>query len=241
MIEYFVIMILLALFAIMYGKIIFIIAKTEFFSVLVRKVMNYCCLSKSEIENSLLGVIYYLYPLCIIVIMCLVFKYPVYAWLYINVNDMLYIVIAIIAFISVMSAISGVATIISPKTNWINVISSTSWIVSVNVRKKWLKFVALVLGACCEEFFFRGLCFGLVYYLFPENPIWIALLFSSFLFGVQQSLFSSQKLGKLLFMMASIGLGLVAGCFMLYTNSILPSLIAHEFFVVFYFKKFDFK
>lgn len=241
MIKYFAVLILLTLLTVIYGKIIFVVANTKIFHVFVRRVMNYSCLSKIEIENSLLGVVYYIYPLCTIVIMSLIFRYPIYEWLFIKFHDVFYIFIAIMAFISVMSCVSGLPTIFSPKTDWVSVISNTSWIVSINTRKNSLKFIALVLGALCEELFFRGLCFGLLYYLFPKNFIWISLGFSSLLFGIQQSLFASQKHGKFIFMIASIALGLMAGCFMLYTNSILPSLVAHEFFVIFYFTRFDFK
>lgn len=241
MIKYVGFLLLLTVLAIVYGRIIFLVAKRKFFPVLVRKVMNYSTLSKEEIENSLLGIVYYVYPALAITCLCLIFRYPFYRWFQIRLQDTVYIPIAMLAFISVMSCVSGIAGVFSPKTNWVEVISNVSWIVSVNTRRNSLKFMALVLGAFVEELLFRGVCFGMVYYLFPQYSVWGTLIFSAVLFGVQQSLFASQKEGKFIFLLSGFSMGLLAGCFMLYTESIWPSLIAHECFVFFYFTRFGFK
>lgn len=241
MIAYVLLLVILSVLTIIYGTIVSFISKRKSFSKVVRKLMNYSNLSKDELANSLLGLVYYLFPLILIITICSIFRYPIYKLFVLDMKYWVYILVSIIAFISLMSCISGLAEIFFPKTNWINVISNVSWIVSVNSRKPILKFFALVLGALFEEVFFRGVCFAMVYAIFPQYPAWIPLVISSLLFGIQQSLFVKNKKGIFIFMLSGFAAGLLGGSLIMYTNSILPSLIAHEFFVLFYFTQFDFK
>ena len=233
--------VLLLILSIMFGKIIFFISKRSFFPIIVRKVMNYSKLSKTELENTMLGILYYAFPILSITILCITYRYPVYRLFKIASVDIKYIPIAIIAYISLLSGISGIAGIFFPNTDWVNVISNVSWIESVNARNNKMKFLALILGAFVEEFFFRGICFAMLINKFPQYSVWIALIISSVLFGIEQILFIKDKKTMFIFMISGISVGLLGGVLILYTNSILPSLVAHEFFVFFYFSKFNFK
>lgn len=241
MIMYTFTIVLLSILAIMCGRIIFLVSKRKFFPVLVRKAMNYCNLSKTELENTMLGILYYVFPILCILVLCIAYRYPVYKMFWIAGVDIKYIPIAIIAYVSLLSGLSGLAGLFFPKTDWVNVISNVSWIQSVNTRNNTMKFFALVLGAFVEELFFRGICFSMVFYKFPQYSVWITLVISALLFGIEQSLFMKDKKSVFIFMLSSISMGILGSVLILYTNSILPSLVAHEFFVLFYFVNFNFK
>jgi membrane protease YdiL (CAAX protease family) len=241
MTSYVFLLVTLTILSIIYGGIVIFVSKRKIFPILVRKLMNYSSLSKDELSNSFLGLIYYFFPLLLIVILAFLFRFPIYKLFMLQSEYRVYILVSIIAFLSVLSCISGLAEIFFPKTNWLSVISNVSWIVSVNSRRPVLKFCALFLGAFFEEVFFRGICFALVYQTFPQYSIWIPLVISSLLFGIQQSLFVKSKKEVFIFMLTGIAMGLLGGLLFMYTNSLIPSLIAHEFFVLFYFVQFDFK
>lgn len=236
--KFIVLAIVLLSMAVVYGRILFWIEKYKKLNSLVRRLMNIIPWTFDEIRASLIGMVYYFVPLVFTLSLCIFFKFNLLKFFTIKLEFVPYILITIIGQLGVISMLSGSLTLVSSKVNWASEIGNISWISSIKSRNKLVAPFVPILGAFFEEVFFRGVVFLLVYNVFPEFGIIPPLILSILLFSLQQILFTENKNQAISMAFGSFGVATVACISIAYTASILPCVLAHQLFLVFYFGRF---
>lgn len=222
------------------GRILFWIDNTRMTDRITRRLMNYLSWDYEEIKASAVGVWYYLTPAAFIAVFCIVFDHNIFAYLRIDLQDLGYIPVTILAEMSVVTMVSGSLTLVSDRVDWTANIGNISWISSIQKRNKAVAPLVPLLGALVEECFFRGTLFLILYLHFEQLGFWGAALISGALFALEQALFTSRGSQCYSMILGSLGISFVACASVAYTGSFLPCLLAHECFLVFYFGKFKY-
>lgn len=220
------------------GRIMFWVDGKKFINRLSRKATEYISWDHGEIKASLIGIWYYIVPLVATAVFCITFRYNIFSYLYIKPEYLGYILLTILAEMSIVTMMSGSLTLFSPKADWAGDIGDISWIQSVHKRNKKVAPLVPILGAFVEETFFRGTVFLILYTEIPVMGMTGAAAVSGLLFTIEQALFTSSSRQCLSMVLASLGISFVACVSTAYTGSFLPCLLAHECFLVFYFGKF---
>lgn len=235
-----VLVLILTTLSVLFGRILFWIDKQRWVTSFTRKLMSRLDWNYEEIRASIVGCFYYLAPLIAIIILCIIFRFPLYRYMSIDMSYIAYIPITICGELSVVTMMSGCLTLISDRINWTKEIGNISWISSIQKRNPKVAVIAPMLGALVEELFFRGICFLMIYSLFTEiGYIW-PMIISTILFTLEQVLFTNNRKQGLSMVLGSIAIGIVGSISVIYTKSLLPSLLAHESFLIFYFGRFKY-
>src|SRR5699024_589015 len=123
--------------------------------------------------------------------------------------------------------------------NWVEEIQSIPWIESISYVPNNLGWIIPLVGAFCEETFYRGVVYILLRTVFPSLGIIIPIIISAVLFSIQQMLNTNTLNQCITMAIGSIAISII-GCLLVeLTGSFLPALVAHESFVIFYFKQLD--
>ena len=224
--------------AVVMGRILFWVDGSAIVTRLSRKAMGVISWDYEEIKASLIGIWYYIVPLCFIAGFCAVFRYNIFRYFYIAPEYLGYIPLTILAEMSIVTMMSGSLTLFSEKNDWAGDIGEISWIQSIRKRNKKVAPLVPLLGALFEETFFRGTIFMILYMNFPILGFAGAAAVSGILFALEQALFTSSGRQCLSMVLASLGISFVACVSTAYTGSFLPCLLAHECFLIFYFGRF---
>lgn len=224
--------------AVVMGRILFWVDGSAIVTRLSRKAMGVISWDYEEIKASLIGIWYYIVPLCFIAGFSAVFRYNIFRYFYIAPEYLGYIPLTILAEMSIVTMMSGSLTLFSEKNDWAGDIGEISWIQSIRKRNKKVAPLVPLLGALFEETFFRGTIFMILYMNFPILGFAGAAAVSGILFALEQALFTSSSRQCLSMVLASLGISFVACVSTAYTGSFLPCLLAHECFLVFYFGRF---
>ena len=232
---------MMTLWAVIMGRILFWIDKSRLMDHAAGKLMDIFPWQYEELKASLIGIWYYITPLLFIIASCFVYDFPIWNYFRISFDDLFLIPITMCAEISIITLLSGSLTLLSETVDWSQDIGNISWIQSIHKRNRRIAPFVPILGAFVEELFFRGTIFLILYINYYEIlGFWGATAVSAILFAVEQALFTDKKSQCLSMLLGSIGISLVACTSVAYTESILPCLLAHECFLVFYFGKFKY-
>lgn len=240
MYDYILLVALFTVMSVIMGRILFWIDGKKFINNFSRKLMDFIPWDYEEIKSSVIGAAYYITPLIFIVILCIVFDYNLLTFFMIDLQYLPYIAVTIFAELSVITMLSGCLTLFSSTANWTNEIGNISWITSIKKRNKLVAPLVPILGALFEETFFRGMVFMMLYTKYPEYGIVPPMVLSAVLFSVEQMLFTNNGKQGLSMFLGSMGISVVACISSAYTGSILPCVLAHQCFLVFYFGRFKF-
>lgn len=191
-----------------------------------------------EIQSSLIGLVYYLVPCLFIVALCVPYRFNIFSYFTLQPRDIPFVLLTILGELSVITMLSGCLTLVSQTTDWTKEIGNIAWIDSIRHRNKIIAPFVPVFGAFFEEVFFRGIVFLLVYVNFPEYGFLLPLFLSNILFALQQVLFTNNRKQALSMALGSVGIATVACTSIVYTASILPCLLSHITFLIFYFGRF---
>lgn len=220
------------------GRILFWLDNTAFINRISRRLLAFIPWDYEEIKSSFLGLWYYLLPLLFTVLFCATFSHPVFSFLFIHPHYLGFIPLTMLAEISVATLMSGCLTLFSDTCNWSREIGSISWIASIRKRNKMVAPLVPLLAAFVEELFFRGVIFLILYTRFPQLGLLGATAISTALFTAEQMLFTENPRQGLSMLLAPAGMSVVACLATAYTGSLLPALLAHETFLLFYFGRF---
>ncbi len=234
MAKYIVLCVIIVIATIVYGLILFWLDKCVFVNRLARKILTHSKWTYEEIRASLIGVVYYLFPLMILVPMFIIFRFDIFCYLLIKPSYLFYILLTILAEFSAVTLTSGLLTMFSEKTDWTNEIRNIVWIQSIKKRNPSVAPFVPLLGSLAEEFFFRGFIFLFMYTQFPQFGFVFPMLWSSILFALQQILFTKNSKQGLSMILGSVMINLIGCIAIVYTGSMLPGIIAHACFVFFY-------
>jgi hypothetical protein len=237
---YLLLLLILTLFAVFYGKILFLLSGNPTLKKLTRHIMRYSTLQYEQIRASLLGLFYYVTPAAFIAVLCIVYQFNIFQYFLMDVRYLPYLLIGILAELSVTAMLSGLFGIFSPKTDWVKEISSIPWIDSIKDRPPALAPLVPLLGSFFEECYFRGVVFLMVCIQYPQYG-WLApFILSAVLFSLQQMLYTNNSKQAFSMLLGSVGVSCVGCMLIMLTGSLLPALVAHQSFVLLYFQRFSF-
>lgn len=228
----------MAVCAVVMGRVLFWIDGTAFVNRCSRRLMGIIPWDFEEIKSSFIGIWYYILPLTFTAVFCIVFDHNIFSCFIMDPEDLWCIPVTIIGEMGVVTMMSGLLTLFSDKKDWAGEIGNISWIKSIRKRNKSVVFLVPVLGALVEEVFFRGTVFMIIFSEFQSAGSIGAFIVSGLLFTVEQVLFTGNGSQCLSMVFGSIGISFVACASAAYTGSILPCLLAHECFLIFYFGRF---
>lgn len=193
----------------------------------------------AQIHSFLLGLVYIVSFVISALVCSVIYKFNVFSYFPLGSQHIPYLFVGIMAELSLSGLIIACMFMFFPKINWVNQIENIPWIESIKYVPKGMGFLIPLVGAFCEEVFFRGYVYIILRNVFPEIGIVIALSVSALLFAIQQMLNTVNPIQGIGMMAGSIAIGAV-GCILIeLTNSLLPALIAHEAYVIFYFRQIE--
>lgn len=222
------------------GRLLFWIDNTKFINNTSRKLMDVIPWDYGEIKASVVGVFYYITPAVFMAAVSIPIGYNIFPYFLIKIEYLPYILITILGELSMITMLSGCLTLFSEKVNWQSEIGNISWIQSIQNRNPAVVPFVPLIAAFFEETFFRGTIFMILYLEFPETGPVFPIIVTAALFSFEQVLFTGNKSQGLSMILGSVGISVVACLSILYTGSILPCVLAHQFFLVFYFGKFKY-
>ncbi len=232
-------LILFTLMALLTGRIILSSVNTKYFRNLCFYVMSQTNEDHTTVESKLLGSFYVGSFLISMLVASLVFNFNLLPYFTIEMKYLPYIFIGILAELSLSGFLIAIAYFFAPKVQWNAEIGSIPWIDSIKNVADGKGFLIPLIGAFFEETLFRGYIYIILRTRFSELNFIIPMLISAGLFGFQQALNTTSRLQGISLVLGGLAVDSV-GCLLIeYTGSFLPALIAHEFFVVFYFSQLN--
>lgn len=228
------------LFSIIWGRGVLFLKKHGISRKISMWLMRYVMKPLSNIEDVLLNTYYNGVGLIGIIVFTLILNIPIFKLFTISSYNLKYIIIAPLA---VLSFANVIITLISP-------IFKSGKMTEAMMNVPWINFTSTVnpkigplipcVGALLEEIFFRGVVFYYSYYI-CDFSFFLALLFSMLLFGIQQGVFTTSITQFLLMFCGAIIVTTISSTVMMLSGSIIPALLAHEIFIIFYFSKMGFE
>ncbi|MBO4471193.1 MAG: CPBP family intramembrane metalloprotease [Clostridia bacterium] len=168
---------------------------------------------------------------------CVIFGISFCPSLFFGWDTLLFTVAGFILQLEISSVILLICSVFKSDTNWYRIISEINWVkVSFNLPRK-IRVLYPTSSALFEELFFRCSVFLVLVTHFNWVPLPVSMLIVTFLFIIEQVV-CTQKFKQAVAISAGAVAISLAGCLMIaVTGSILPAIICHELYVVFYLKK----
>lgn len=228
------------LFSIIWGRVILFNSDKDYINKLTFFIMRFSRAQKIHIHSLILGMCYFGTFIVGSIIFSVLYRVNVFKYFLIKPEFIPFIFIGIFAEISVSNMVMFVVSSLINKVDWVGEIKEIPWIDAISrMPEKYGPFVPL-LGAFFEEFFYRGVLFLILINVYPQIGLVASIAIPSVLFALQQML-NSQSIPQAITMaIGSISVSIIGCLLFLHTNSFLPALIAHESFVIFYFRQMGF-
>ena len=216
-----------------WSKVLFC-KRTRFENTLTIYLVTVSRLSEREAHALLKSFAYYCYGIIASLILLYCFDIDVISMFTIDKKIVTMILLGTMAELSTIRLFTSLYAITHSNVDISNEIREVSWIEGISkLPHKFIPF-APIGGAFVEEFFFRGSLL-MIFIQKMSIPPYISLLVITALFAYEQLLFLKTSVQKIIIGSASVGISLMGGLLILYTGSLLPAMIAHASFVMFYF------
>lgn len=214
------------------------IDRRRWFASLVRRAMNRIPWTFTQVEASAVGAVYYLLPLVFVIAVGLVTGVNAFAFLPMDPALAGVVVITILAELAVNTMSSTVLAVARPSIDWLTVIGEVPWVSGLRDRHPRVAPFVTPTSAFFEELFFRGVVFGVTWTLFPQYGLLLPIALSAVLFAAEQAMFCTSAAQAAAMAMGGLGISVVSCTAFACTGSLLPSVLAHQAFLVFYMGKF---
>lgn len=226
-------------FSVIWGKSVDGLAKSKIVTKLALRLMNYFRAPLDKIKFFVIWFSYIFISLSGTITCCIVYNINLLDFLFSdNVGDiLLYAFIGFVFQFEISSVLLLIFSLLKSDTNWYKIVSEINWVkVSFNLPRK-IRVLYPTSAALFEELFFRCSIFLVLLLRYDWVPLPISMLIVAALFIVEQVV-CTQKFKQAIAMSAgSLAISL-AGCLMIViTGSIIPAIICHEMYVIFYMKK----
>lgn len=185
--------------------------------------------------SSIMAFIYYLGAILGILVIFLLYGKNIISYLYIDSGYIYFIVIGSLAEISLTGLINGFFNAFAKEAgiNTIDEIRKIKWITGISLMPKWSMSLVAAFGGFFEEIIFRGV-FMIVTINQYHIAAWIAIILSVMLFLYHQIIQLDTPTQKCIIGSASVIISVVGALMVVHTGSILPAVLAHTSFVIFY-------
>ena len=226
-------------FSVIWGKSVDGLAKSKIVTTLALRLMNYFRAPLDKIKFFVIWFSYIFISLSGTITCCIVYNINLLDFLFSdNVGDiLLYAFIGFVFQFEISSVLLLIFSLLKSDTNWYKIVSEINWVkVSFNLPRK-IRVLYPTSAALFEELYFRCSIFLVLLLRYDWVPLPISMLIVAALFIVEQVV-CTQKFKQAIAMSAgSLAISL-AGCLMIViTGSIIPAIICHEMYVIFYMKK----
>lgn len=185
--------------------------------------------------SSIMAFIYYSVAILGIVVIFLLYNENIIRYLYIDPVYIYFIVIGSLAEISITGIVNGFVSAFAKEAgiNTIDEIRKIKWITGISLMPKWSMSLIAAFGGFFEEIIFRGV-FMIVAINQYHMAAWIAIVLSVILFLYHQIIQLDTPTQMCIIGSASLIISIIGALMVVYTGSILPAVIAHTSFVIFY-------
>lgn len=238
-IELGIFLVTITLFSVLWGRSVDGLAKSKIINKFALHLMNYFRAPLDKIKFFVIWFAYILISLSGTVVLCFIYEINLFRHLISSsfYDIILYTFVGFIFQFELSAVLLLIFSILKTDTNWYRIVSEINWVkVSFNLPRK-IRILYPTSAALFEELFFRCSIFLILLTRFNWLPLPLMMLIVSALFIVEQVV-CTQKLKQSIAMSAgSLAISL-SGCLMIViTGSILPAIICHEMYVIFYLKK----
>lgn len=230
----------LFVFSVIWGRGILFMRKHGISKKAAMWLMRYIMQPFSVIEDVLLNLYYNGVGLIGILCFSLLLHVPLGKLFTISWENCRYIVIAPLAVLSFANIFITVITPVFKGDRMVKAMMDVPWIQFTSRLNPKIGPLIPLVGAFLEEIFFRGVVFYYAYYV-CRLPFGVALLISLLLFGLQQGLFTENLMQFFMLLFGTLIVTVVSSAVMVLSSSVIPALLAHEIFVIFYFRKMGFE
>lgn len=238
-IELIIFLFVVAVFSVLWGKSVDGLAKSKIVNKFSLYLMNYFRNPLDKIKFFVIWFSYILISFAGTIICCSIYGLNLFKLLFSDsaCDIILYTFIGFIFQFELSSILLLIFSILKSDTNWYRVISEINWVkVSFNLPRK-IRIIYPTSAALFEELFFRCSVFLVLLTKFSWVPLSISMLIVTAMFIVEQVVCTQNVKQAIAMSAGSLAISL-AGCLMIViTGSIIPAIICHEMYVVFYLKK----
>jgi membrane protease YdiL (CAAX protease family) len=223
------------LFSLFWGRVTRLSATSSHMTALVRLLMRFSMSNAELIRAYLIWLAYLFTGLIASALYLAIFRVNILLFFRFELGFFAYVVLGLIAQTALASLILLIVGSVKPRLNWYAIVMSTPWVRVFPLLPRYVRVAYPLSGAFIEELFFRGTIFLILVQQFPWVDVWAAILISTLLFVVQQSLNTSSWLQGFMMSIGAVTISVVGCLLFLLTDSFLPPLLCHEMYVIFYF------
>lgn len=223
------------LFSLFWGRVTRLSAASSRTTALVRLLMRFSQRNTELIRAYLIWAAYLLTGLMGSAVYLAVFRVNILSFFRFELGFSAYVVLGIIAQTALASLILLIVGAINPRLNWYAIVMSTPWVRVFPLLPRAVRVAYPLSGAFVEEPFFRGAIFLILVLQFPWVDVWAAIVISTLLFVVQQSLNTSSWRQSFMMSVGAVAISVVGCLLFLLTDSFLSPLVCHELYIIFYF------
>lgn len=240
LLDFIIFLVLATIYSVLWGKVIMFNAQKRYIKSFARFLMQFTRISYTHLHSAILGSLYLGGGLFGCIIFSVAYRVNILKYVAIKPEYIIYILIGIIAEMSVSSLIMSLVMAFKKDVDWVKQIQTIPWINSISLMPEHIGPIIPTSGAFFEETFFRGVLFIIMLQVFPQVGVVIPIAVVTILFAVQQILNTETFHQGVTMAIASLAVSGVGCLLIIYTGSFLPALIAHESFVIFYFRQMGF-
>ena len=231
---------ILFVFSIVWGRGILFMHKHGISKRVTMWVMNYIMCPYSMIEDIFLNCYYNVVGLMGIVVFSICFDIPLFQKFLIVPQALKFIILAPLAVLSLANIIISCITPIFNGDVLTDEMMQIPWVNFTSRVNPKLGPLIPCIGALLEEIFFRGVVFYYAFYICNFHFA-ISFFISFCMFALQQMLFTANKIQSILMLFGALIVSLISCMVIVISDSLLPAILSHEIFVIFYFSKMGFQ
>ncbi len=185
--------------------------------------------------SSLMALIYYFCAILGIIAALFLYGENIISYFYIDSKYLQFIVLGTLAEISLTNIFNGFFDAAGKKMgiNTIDEIRKIKWIIGISFLPKWSMPLAAALGGFFEEIIFRGIFMIVAINQYHIAP-WIVIILSVLLFLYDQVIQLDTPAQMCIIGLSSIIISIIGALMVAQTGSVLPAVVAHTSFVIFY-------
>lgn len=223
------------------GLIMKIIGRSSLIKNFSLHLMRFSRWTQKQIESLALSIMYILIGIIGITLFSIFFQLDLLKYLQIKPEYIIFIFIGIFAQMSVINLLISILTSIFTKIDFTKEIKRIRWInmFAEDLPKGSSAFVALG-AAISEELYFRGAFFLIFIIKFPQVGFIFPIIFVTIFFMLQQIMVLETIPQKIAMALGAMVVSSINCLLVLHTKSVLPAVLGHCSFVIFYFRGLGF-
>lgn len=146
----------------------------------------------------------------------------------------LYTLIGFVTQFEISSFLLVLISAAKTEINWYRVVGEIEWVKISNKLNRRQRFFYVISSALFEELLFRCSFFLILVTQFPFVHPFVAIGLTTFLFIIEQVICVQNRIQAVAMTTGSIAISIIGCLLIVTTGSILPAILCHEMYVIFY-------